>query len=86
MDSVTRHNIVDFAYQNPSHYIRDISFESGSSIGVALSPPLPERNPSRSQVKKGKGRSIGYESENWSDEQSDDAEDVLRKLRRARTG
>lgn len=84
--SGTRHNIVDFAYHTPSHSHSHSSPEVGQ-IGLALSPPLPERNPSRSQVKKGKEkvRSRGYESVNWSDEQTSDAEDTLRRVRRART-
>lgn len=79
-----RHDVIDFAYHTPSH---SHSSSEVDQIGLAISPPLPERNPSRGQNKKGKGKGkqkMGYESMNWTDEQGSDRED-MRNLARART-
>jgi len=84
------HNIgVDFAFHAPFHkhsspqaaHLQDVE-----QIGVAVSPPLPERNSSRGVEKNVQGREqrARYESVGWSDELGSEDED-LRRLGRART-
>lgn len=81
--SELRHNVVDFAYHTSS---QEHPSPEVQQIGLAVSPPLPERNPSRGLEKNAqdKRQQRRYESVGWSDEQGSDAED-LRRLGRART-
>lgn len=76
------HDIVNSAYHTPSH---SHSASEVDQIGIAVSPPLLERNPSRSQNRKVKGseRHQRYESVGWSDEVASEGED-LRRLGRSR--
>lgn len=80
----TRHNIVDFAYQIPSH---SRSSSEVRQTGIAVSLPLPERNPNRSHHEKEEIEEINRrcENSNWSDEQLSDADDHLKRLGRAYT-
>ncbi|UPX10221.1 uncharacterized protein EKO05_0000891 [Ascochyta rabiei] len=82
----TQHKVVDFADHAASH-IPCRSLGDTSDIGLAISPPLPPRAPSRdlNKSRKGKERARVYESVDWSDEQGSDVEDVRCLGRRART-
>ncbi|KAJ8117010.1 hypothetical protein OPT61_g1694 [Boeremia exigua] len=83
--SQTRHNAIDFV-QYPLPQSCSSSTEM-DQIGLAMSPPLPKRNPSRGQDRNGKRKAKEApddEQADWSDAQRSDRED-LRILGRART-
>ncbi|KAF3051838.1 hypothetical protein E8E11_007927 [Didymella keratinophila] len=87
--SESRHNVMDFAYHAASqeHSSPQVTqLREVEQIGVAVSPPLPERNPSRSLERSAHGRKqrARYESAGWSDELGSEDED-LRRLGRSGT-
>jgi hypothetical protein len=84
-DDTIRQTVVEFVHHTPSLPHSRSSFDA-DQIGIAVSPPLPERNPSRSLDRKGKRKMRAYESINWSDEQGPDVDGPPRRLGRAKTG
>ncbi|KAJ4984599.1 hypothetical protein SVAN01_09921 [Stagonosporopsis vannaccii] len=83
------HNVTGSAH----HVAEHVYVVAEDQIGLALSPLVPERSPSRDRENKGgekrKGNQLGkttvnFESGDWSDEPVSDREN-MRKLGRART-
>ena len=79
----SRHDVVDFAVHAAPHERPSTQAEQ---VGVAVSPPVPGRNPSRGLDQSVQERRLRarYESVGWSDELGSEDEG-FRRLGRART-